>query len=333
MPLGGYCEVCQRWVWVNGYGECENGHPQTSVRDVQQLQPQKRRALSVGRRHDTVVVARSARYRWWWRHSLWVLWTFTLGLLNWVAFLYIGARARSALWIASGLFYLLPTVATFASIGTPWLRLALPVQAFFAAVSLVHALIARPRYRAIMFGDVPSSVLVSPPAPPALVAGAERLALPRSLDAGAVELIEDAHAQVDDIVAAAGDIQKPEVRSRVVRLCGTAEQILDELGREPRQIQLARAFLAYYLRAAQRIVAGYAELARRGTTSSSVADSLAGAEHSLDSIQQAFDEQLAALLEHRVMDLDSEVAVLEKTVRMSASELPGSRSSRTGSSV
>jgi hypothetical protein len=317
MPLGGYCEVCQRWVWVNAYGECENGHPQTAVRDVQQLQPQKRGTLSISRRHETVVVARSARYRWWWRHSLWILWTFTLGLLNWVAFLYIGARARSAVWIAAGLFYLLPLVATFASIGTPWLRLTLPVQAFFAAVSVAHAFIARPRYRAIMFGDVPSSDLLSPPRPPQLTAGAERPALPRSLDAEAVEVIEGAHAQVDDIVAAAGAIQKPEVRRRVDRLCATAEQILDELGREPRQIQLARAFLAYYLQAAQRIVTGYSELAARGNSSASAAESLAGAERSLDSIQLAFDQQLEALLEHRVIDLDSEVAVLEKTVRMS----------------
>jgi hypothetical protein len=271
----------------------------------------------MGRRHEVVVVTRAARYRWWWRHSLWVVWTFTLGVFNWVAFLYIGARARSAAWIASGLFYLLPLVATLASIGTLWLRLALPVQAFFSAVSLVHALIARPRYRAIMFGDVPSSELVSPPQPPQLLAGAERLALPRSLDAEAVEVIETAHSQVDDIVAAAAAIQKPEVRARVARLCGTAEQILDELGREPRQIQLARAFLAYYLQAAQRIVSGYAELASHANSSATAADSLTGAERSLDSIQLAFDQQLDALLEHRVIDLDSEVAVLEKTVRMS----------------
>jgi len=326
MPLGGYCEECQRWVWVNGYGECEKGHPQSAVRDVQQLQPQKRGVLAMGR-HDAVVVPRSTRYRWWWRHSLWVLWTFTLGLLNWVAFLYIGARAKSATWIACGLLYLLPVVALFVSLGTAWWRLTVPALVFFGALSLVHALVARPHYRAVMFGDVPSGARLAPPQPPALTAGSEHLELPRSLDAEAAEVINQAHGQVDDIVAAAGVIQKPEVRDRVARLCDTAGQILDELAREPRQIQLARGFLAYYLQAAQRIVTGYAELVQRENSSPSAAESMAGAERSLESIQQAFDQQLEALLEHRVIDLDIEVEVLEKTVRMS-----GTAGSRAGGS-
>jgi hypothetical protein len=317
MPLGGYCEICQRWVWVSAYGECENGHPQTAVRDVQQLQPQKSRALSMGQRHEPVVVARSARYRWWWRHSLWMLWVFSFGLFDWVAFLYIGARAKSAVWIAAGLMYLLPVVAMFATIGTPWLRLTLPLMALFWVLAIVNAFIARPRYRAIMFGDLTASTRVSPPQPPALASIAERPALPRSLDAEAVEVIRGARDQVDEIVGAADAIQKPEVRAQVTRLCGTAEEILDELAREPRQIQLARAFLAYYLQAAQRIVTGYAELLRNGSSSASAAESLARAEASLASIQRAFDDQREALLEHRVIDLDSEVAVLEKTVRMS----------------
>jgi hypothetical protein len=317
MPLGGYCEICQRWVWVSAYGECENGHPQTAVRDVQQLRPRTSRALSMGREHEPVVVARAARYRWWWRHSLWMLWVFTFGLLDWVAFIYIGARARSAAWVAAGLVYLLPVVAMFATIGTPWLRLTLPLTALFWILAIVHAFIARPRYRAIMFGDLRSSTAVAPPQPPALASITERPALPRSLDAEAAEVIRGAREQVDEIVVAADAIQKPEIRAQVTRLCGTAEQILDELAREPRQIQLARAFLAYYLQAAGRIVTGYAELLRNGSSSASAAESLARAEASLASIQRAFDDQRDALLEHRVIDLDSEVAVLEKTVRLS----------------
>ncbi len=40
MPLGGYCTECGRWVWLTSYGECQNGHPPASVKDVQQLKPQ-----------------------------------------------------------------------------------------------------------------------------------------------------------------------------------------------------------------------------------------------------------------------------------------------------
>ena len=48
MPLGGFCEVCDRWVWLTPYGACENGHPPTKVRDVPAAQGEHvggRRAL------------------------------------------------------------------------------------------------------------------------------------------------------------------------------------------------------------------------------------------------------------------------------------------------
>ena len=48
MPLGGYCTVCQRWVWLTPYGECQNGHPALAVKDVQQLKPQAEPDVLVG---------------------------------------------------------------------------------------------------------------------------------------------------------------------------------------------------------------------------------------------------------------------------------------------
>jgi len=317
MPLGGFCEKCGKWVWVSAYGECQNGHPADVVRDIQLLTPQDGRRALLRADRSAVVVPRRAKYRWWWRHSLWIIWTFTLGLLNWVAFFYVGVRARSVAWILSGLFYLLPLVATIAGIGTWWWRVAIPAQIVISGISVLHALAIRPRYRAIMFGDLPSEALTAPPQPPPLAA-AGRLSLPEGLDVESGETLALAHRRVRAILDAAGPIQKPDIRGQVARMCGTAEEILDELGREPRQIPLARSFLAYYLEAAERIVAGYADLSRRSTSSSEVAESLARAESSLDAVQRAFDRQLDALLEHRVIDLDVEVEVLEKTVGVTA---------------
>jgi len=318
MPLGGFCEKCGKWVWVSAYGECQNGHPADAVRDIQLLTPQDGRRALLRADRSAVVVPRRAKYRWWWRHSLWIIWTFTLGLLNWVAFFYVGVRARSVAWILSGLFYLLPLMATIASIGTWWWRVAIPAQIVISGISVLHALAIRPRYRAIMFGDLPPESLVAPPQPPPLMAAAERLSLPEGIDVESGETLALAHRRVRSILDAAGPIQKPDIRGQVARMCGTAEEILDELGREPRQIPLARSFLAYYLEAAERIVAGYADLSRRSTSSSEVAGSLARAESSLDAVQRAFDRQLDALLEHRVIDLDVEVEVLEKTVGATA---------------
>jgi hypothetical protein len=314
MPLGGYCEICQRWVWLNPDGSCERGHPPTMVRDIQQLSP---RRTAVARAEEApLALSGRARYRWWWRHSLWIIWTFTLGFLNWVAFFYIGARARSVAWITAGFVYLLPVVATLASIGTPWLRFALAAQAVFAAGSVLHAFVARPHYRAIMFGDIPRRGLATPPEPPRLMAAIERPALPRGTDDVVAEIIEQAHARLQSLLDLSAEVAKPRVQEKVERLCRTGEQILNELSREPRQIELARAFLTYYLEAAQRIVKRYTELARRESPDQEVNETLGRAEASLDSIQRAFDQQLVALLQREVIDLDSEVELLEKTVQM-----------------
>ena len=312
MPLGGYCVQCGRWVWLTSYGECQNGHPPASVKDVQQLKPQPT---------DVVVTsveppsAPRARFRWWWRHSLWIGWTFSLGFLNWVSFVYIGIKARKAPWTALGFVYLIPLVLTILAWGTPLLALMIALQLVVSAGSFVNALYLRPHYRAIMFGDTPQAALPAPPQPPPLLTAGERPALPKGMDEGAADVLQPARRQVDAILQSAGSITKPAIRDEVIALCRTADQIIAELASRPRKLDAARGFLTYYLDAAQRIVDGYVYLNGRSSTSPDITRTLARAEDSLHVVQQAFDRQLANVLEDRALDLDSEIELLERTVR------------------
>jgi hypothetical protein len=312
MPLGGYCTVCQRWVWLTPYGECQNGHPALAVKDIQQLKPQADPDVLVG---EVMEEGRPrARFRWWWRHSFWICWTFTLGFMNWLGFVYIGIRARHTPWILSGFAYLLPLILTILAIGTPLIQAAIVLQLLVAAGSVVHALYVRPYYRAIMFGDASPRSLPAAPQPPALAAGA-RPTLPRNIDERTAEALQPARRQVDAILRTAGTIGKPAVRDEVVGLCSTADQIIAELASQPRKLDAARGFLTYYLDAAQRIVEGYVNLSRRGGSAPEINQTLARAEASLKVVQEAFDRQLANVLEDRAMDLDSEIELLERTVR------------------
>jgi hypothetical protein len=255
-----------------------------------------------------------ARFRWWWRHSFWICWTFTLGFMNWLGFVYVGVRARHTPWILSGFAYLLPLILTILAIGTPLIQAAIVLQLLVAAGSVVHALYIRPYYRAIMFGDASPRSLPAAPQPPALAAGA-RPTLPKNIDERTAEALQPARRQVDAILRTAGTIGKPAVRDEVVGLCSTADQIIAELASQPRKLDAARGFLTYYLDAAQRIVEGYVNLARRGGSAPEINQTLARAEASLKVVQEAFDRQLANVLEDRAMDLDSEIELLERTVR------------------
>ena len=316
MPLGGFCEVCDRWVWLTPYGACENGHPAIRVRDVQQLKASASVGVAPYEGEYAPFSPGKTRFRFWWRHSLWIGWTFTMGFFNWLAFVYIGVRARHAAWTIAGFAYLVPLVLTLAAIGTPLFRGLAALQLFISAASVAHALYLRPYYRAVMFGDAPRTSLPAPPQDPRLLPPAARPPLPRGIDDAAGEVILAARRQVDGVRATAGTIGKRGVQDKVVQLCRTADQILDELATKPRKVDAARSFLTYYLDAAQRIVDGYAVLASRPTPSPDVARALARAEASLDSVQTAFDRQLDGVLEDRVLDLESEIELLEKTVHM-----------------
>ena len=264
----------------------------------------------------TVVLHRLTRRHWWWRHSLWLVWTFSLGFLSWVAFFFIGVKARRAEWIVAGFLYLLPPVLTLGFLGSPLERIFVPVQLVVAAVSVLHALLVRPEYRALMFAAEQETALARPPAPPELPR-AEVPELPKGTDAVVAQVLSEAQAKVEEIRRTTESrIAKPEVRVKVGELCLTAEQILAELRAAPTRVGAARSFLTYYLDAAQRIVVGYADLTQRQVGSPEVVSTLRRAEESLDSIQEAFTRQLSALVRHEVIDLDSEIALLEKTVKM-----------------
>lgn len=312
MPLGGYCSICDRWVWLTPYGECQNGHPASAMRDVQQLTSGSKSVSVVEPRPP---MARRARFRWWWRHSLWVAWTFTGGFLNWAAFVYIGVRAQHLPWALLGFVYLMPLILTILAIGTPLLQVMIALQLVVSVISVANALYLRPYYRAIMFGDTPPRSLPAPPQPPPLLSAAQRPALPKGIDEAAADILQPAHAQVDALLEHAAAIGKTDVREAVVALCRTADQIIAELASHPRKLDAARGFLTYYLDAAQRIVEGYVYLGSRQSSSPEIDKTIVRAEDSLHVVQQAFDRQLANVLADRALDLDSEIELLEKTVR------------------
>lgn len=83
-------------------------------------------------------------------HSLWIGWTFTFGLLGWIAFLYIGFRAAQRKWVLWGVLYAVPLILVIfflaisapASLGAPALLLM-----FITGIgSIVHAFFIRKEY-------------------------------------------------------------------------------------------------------------------------------------------------------------------------------------------
>jgi len=86
--------------------------------------------------------------KWEIMHSLWIGWTLTIGFLNWIAFFYIGIRARQRKWIFWGIFYLTPVVLALANPNlNNWLGdWTFNLQLVVGIMAPLHAFLVRKEY-------------------------------------------------------------------------------------------------------------------------------------------------------------------------------------------
>ena len=128
--------------------------------------------------------------------------------------------------------------------------------------------------------------------------------------------IEGSREKVRNIRNSTMRIRDNKTAGQIQEICRVASQIIDNLQKDPRDIKKARQFILYYLDATEKIVIRYGELSDKRETTPDVEKSLSKVEGILQMIKEAFDKQLAHLLENQLMDLDTEVDVLRKTIEM-----------------
>jgi len=106
-----------------------------------------------------------------------------------------------------------------------------------------------------------------------------------------------------------------EVASKVQDICKTGFDIFEYLGKNPGDIPKARQFINYYIDATEKIVNQYIELSARKDKTKEIEESLKKVENMLDSIKDTYSKQLHNLLENDLLDLNTEISVLEKTMK------------------
>jgi 5-bromo-4-chloroindolyl phosphate hydrolysis protein len=134
--------------------------------------------------------------------------------------------------------------------------------------------------------------------------------------------IVDGSRHVQEIRDLGRQVAAPTVREKIDRICEQADAILDHIAKNPRGVKTARRFLTYYLDAVRNILKKYLELAEHSKYSDQVADVVGKVERLLDIVVQAFARQLARLLEHQVLDIDTEVELLRQTMQAEGLLIP-----------
>lgn len=111
-------------------------------------------------------------------------------------------------------------------------------------------------------------------------------------------------------------ISKRQIREKVNRIVDVVDRIFENLKKDPKDIKAARQFLNYYLDSTITILEKYVQLSMHGAAGSELKTTLEKTESMLDNIEHSFEVQLGKLLSNDVMDLDTEIKLLEKTFKM-----------------
>jgi 5-bromo-4-chloroindolyl phosphate hydrolysis protein len=129
-------------------------------------------------------------------------------------------------------------------------------------------------------------------------------------------LITDAQARVKKIRYLGSRIASRSVKGRADAICAAAEKIFDDIRKDPRDVKAAKKFLGYYLDTTASILEKYLDITDKGLQTPEVNQRLHKSEEALEMIRVAFEKQLSRLIENDIIDLDSEISVLQNTLKM-----------------
>ncbi|HTY01638.1 MAG TPA: 5-bromo-4-chloroindolyl phosphate hydrolysis family protein [Bacteroidota bacterium] len=130
------------------------------------------------------------------------------------------------------------------------------------------------------------------------------------------QMIAEGEEKVKTLTSLAASVKKPEIRDKCMHLAQVASKVINDVKESPKDAKRVRQFLNYYLNATCTILERYTELSSRNLNSSEVQAGLAKVEALLDSIQHVFEQQLVAVAQDEILDLDTEIKLLQQTLQL-----------------
>ncbi|MGN1223882.1 MAG: 5-bromo-4-chloroindolyl phosphate hydrolysis family protein, partial [Ruminococcus sp.] len=111
-------------------------------------------------------------------------------------------------------------------------------------------------------------------------------------------------------------IQQPAVKQEAQRLKQTAKNILTYLEKHPEKIKSARQFIDYYQDTASSLLQKYIELQDTNLQTEDAMHLQSNALKAIGTLNTAFEAQFQKLMHNEMMDMESEIRLLEQTVKM-----------------
>lgn len=122
-----------------------------------------------------------------------------------------------------------------------------------------------------------------------------------------ISALEEARSKVRAIEAEARGIHSLELKRRLAHITQSAQGVLQQIERDPRDLRRARRFLVTYLDGTRDVVTGY-RAQQRDLVNTPLADNF---RHVLETVEKVFDEQQEILRRNESLDLEVQIEVLK----------------------
>ncbi len=126
-----------------------------------------------------------------------------------------------------------------------------------------------------------------------------------------------------------GEIADPEISQKVDHLIEVTTKIFRIVEENPKKEPLIKKFTEYYLPSTGKLLRSYSMLEKQGITGKNIDSAKQDIERILDSLTEGYERQLDKLFDSDVLDISSDVDVLETMLKKDGLTNDGFKSSKT----
>lgn len=149
--------------------------------------------------------------------------------------------------------------------------------------------------------------------PTTRIGGVDLSSLPQGEEWKAV--MTEANIDLQQIFDCSQKAKHDSIREKSGKLHNLGVEILEYIQEDPKKIPLARRFLSYYLDTAANITTKYMEFSKKNVDLEALTPIYQKTDHALDILQQTFEKQFVKLMEHDILDIETDISVLESSIK------------------
>jgi 5-bromo-4-chloroindolyl phosphate hydrolysis protein len=134
-------------------------------------------------------------------------------------------------------------------------------------------------------------------------------------------VLKEGEPKLKQMRALAYKVPNHTMRLQIEEMCNIGTKIFETVQKNPRNVRSVQQFSSYYLDTTMKIIRKYIELSEHKSYSAKIQNAVQKVESTLDHVKLAFEKQLEHLVRDDVLDLDTEMSILEETLELEGLEV------------